>query len=596
MRLMRFSVSILITLSALTGCDKDTPADPVDTSVQDLSDGDNDGVTVEDGDCDDADANSYPGAQDSVGDGIDQNCDGTDGVDEDGDGWASVVSGGEDCDDSDFDTNPDAQDSFGDGGDQNCDGSDGTDSDGDGTASQASGGDDCNDNDATVYVGAADPYGDGADQNCDGIDGVDSDGDGWASSAGGGEDCDDSDPTAYPAVAQMEPLLCTHDADGDGYGDANALAPLDAGTDCDDADVAEYPGANEYCDGDDDDCDGEIDEPASVDAYTWYADGDADGYGDAALSQVDCYPISGYVLDASDCDDGDAATYPGADEYCDGADDDCDGDIDEDDSVDVSTWYADADSDGYGDSSVSDVDCDQPTGYVSDSSDCDDSDATLTPEDNDADGYSTCDDDCDDTDASLEPADIDGDGYSTCDGDCDDSDASLELDDADGDGYSTCDDDCDDSDSSLYPGACYQDYDVYIGYSDLVNLGSNCSTGNDEYNGCNGGDIGFEWTDSEGGVPTSIEVQFYRGINCNTSTVSAYTELNSVYSGSVSITADTCQCIPQPEVASLTLTDISGFTPSGTNTFMIEAVDQYNCDGLSENSSWGAYAIVSVYF
>ena len=40
-----------------------------------------------------------PSADDQVGDGIDQNCDGMDGVDADGDGYASVASGGDDCDD-----------------------------------------------------------------------------------------------------------------------------------------------------------------------------------------------------------------------------------------------------------------------------------------------------------------------------------------------------------------------------------------------------------------------------------------------------------------------------------------------------------------
>lgn len=40
-----------------------------------------------------------PSADDQVGDGLDQNCDGLDGVDADGDGYASVASGGDDCDD-----------------------------------------------------------------------------------------------------------------------------------------------------------------------------------------------------------------------------------------------------------------------------------------------------------------------------------------------------------------------------------------------------------------------------------------------------------------------------------------------------------------
>jgi len=51
-------------------------------------------------DCDDADPSVHPHAPDRVGDGVDQNCDGADGVDRDGDGHATVFSGGGDCDDT----------------------------------------------------------------------------------------------------------------------------------------------------------------------------------------------------------------------------------------------------------------------------------------------------------------------------------------------------------------------------------------------------------------------------------------------------------------------------------------------------------------
>ena len=56
-------------------------------------------MTVEEGDCDDTLASVNPYATDLVGDGVDQNCDGIDGTDGDGDGIASVQSGGTDCDD-----------------------------------------------------------------------------------------------------------------------------------------------------------------------------------------------------------------------------------------------------------------------------------------------------------------------------------------------------------------------------------------------------------------------------------------------------------------------------------------------------------------
>ena len=51
-------------------------------------------------DCNDGDTGVHVGAQDSVGDWVDDNCDGIDGVDGDGDGQASVGSGGKDCNDS----------------------------------------------------------------------------------------------------------------------------------------------------------------------------------------------------------------------------------------------------------------------------------------------------------------------------------------------------------------------------------------------------------------------------------------------------------------------------------------------------------------
>lgn len=72
----------------------------------------------------------------------------------------------------------------------------------------------------------------------------------------------------------------TEDGDGDGYS---------SDEDCDDADPAVFPGAFEHCDGIDNDCDAEIDEPLTwsfsdlVDAGVLELNGDARLSGDALL-------------------------------------------------------------------------------------------------------------------------------------------------------------------------------------------------------------------------------------------------------------------------------------------------------------------------
>lgn len=155
----------------------------------------------------------------------------------------------------------------------------------------------------------------------------------------------------------------------------------DVGTDCNDAAATINPAATEACDGVDNDCDGSVDESGG--STTFYADADSDTYGDLTVTSTACSMPAGYVTDSTDCNDSNAAVNPGATEVCDAldVDEDCDGFADDADgsATGLSTWYADADSDTYGDATVTDAACDRPVGYVADSADCDDADNGINP-------------------------------------------------------------------------------------------------------------------------------------------------------------------------------------------------------------------------
>ena len=295
---------------------------------------------------------------------------------------------------------------------------------------------DCDDNNPSINPSAADLVGDGIDQNCDGIDGQDADGDGLASIHSGGIDCDDQDSeTGAPTVVYM-------DADGDGYGAIhNALEECTVPNgfvtevgDCNDLDPTAYPSANEICDEVDNNCDGQIDEDV---LNTFYIDADGDGFGNPDYTTQDCEVPVGYSALGTDCDDGNPlANESTTAETCDGVDNNCDGQVDE---GLTSSWYADTDGDGYGDSSSILVACEAPQGYVTDNTDCDDDNAwayDISMAET-CDGYdNNCDGQADEGVTTTYYLDVDGDGqgnssltiesctqpagYASVAGDCDD--------------------------------------------------------------------------------------------------------------------------------------------------------------------------------
>ncbi|MFN0275316.1 MAG: MopE-related protein, partial [Chitinophagales bacterium] len=212
-------------------------------------------------DCDDYNSSINPGATEECNE-IDDNCNGEidEGVtvyayytDYDGDYFGpddglfyscyiinDLTTVGGDCDDYNYSVNPSVAEVCYNGIDDNCDGSIDEycdpDNDGDGYPQSM----DCDDNNFEINPGAYDDVCNGIDRNCDGM------------------------------VDLAPHILLYADADADGYGNdydynyfsvcALPTGYVEYGGDCDDDNSSVYPGAEEVCNGIDDNCDGTIDD------------------------------------------------------------------------------------------------------------------------------------------------------------------------------------------------------------------------------------------------------------------------------------------------------------------------------------------------
>jgi gliding motility-associated-like protein len=383
-----------------------------------FSDFDGDGITAEQGDCNDQDGNAGP-ASVELCNGLDDNCNNLidETFDTDNDGYTTCQN---DCNDNDLSVFPGASD-IDDGIDNDCDLQidENADADGDGVTPDEG---DCNDNLPGANPGALELC-NNEDDNCNGVvdEGFDFDQDMFTQCEG---DCDDSNAAINPAMIDFNDNIDNNcdgsidentDDDGDGISQAEG--------DCNDTNPNISPDAAEVCDGMDNNCNDAVDEGF---------DSDADGY----------------TLCEGDCNDALISVFPGANEVDDNLDNDCDGSIDE-------GFDEDADGDGY---SLTDGDCDDNSasinpGEIELCNAIDDNCNSFIDEgfDVDNDGYTICENDCNDSDSAINPGAVEVDD--SIDNNCDgviDNDSSI---DDDGDGLSEDEGDCDDTSISVGPDA-----------------------------------------------------------------------------------------------------------------------------------------------
>jgi len=205
---------------------------------------------------------------------------------------------------------------------------------------------------------------------------------------------------------------CT-DGDGDGYYvEGGECGPVD----CNDGSAAIRPGADDSsCNGIDENCDGYADDgyvatPTTCGAdfcyaegalscingtvvdtcvpkppVTVYADNDSDTYGSSTDTQEVCTLPSDYVMDNTDCNDGDASINPAAKDICDinhnVIDKNCN--ASDDTQSDCRDYCGDIDGDGYViDTLPADWNGFQSfiCNWIKDIGDCNDGDAAINPE------------------------------------------------------------------------------------------------------------------------------------------------------------------------------------------------------------------------
>ena len=414
-------------------------SDTDDDGLADCIDLDDDNDNVDDG-ADNCPLDYNPGQYDFDEDGLGNNCD----LDDDGDDDPDVLDcapleplayhgADEVCDGVDNNCNGQVDEGF---ADQDLDGmANCVDPDDDNDAQEDPV--DCDPLNANVYAGALEAC-DGLDNDCNGkVDEgfIDTDGDGDADctdvDTDGDGDPDTSDCQVFnPAIYHGAEEGCDGIdnncngqvdegfADGDKDGLANCVDPDDDNdgdlddSDCAPNDASMYNGGQEQCDGIDNNCNGKVDEG--------YPNFDGDGEADC----IDFDDDNDGDPDIVDCNPVNAEIHHDAQEICDGQDNDCNLLVDEPGAEGCSVFYKDKDDDGWGMANKFQCQCGPEGDYTATGpGDCDDSTWNINPE-----GSEVCnnsDDDCDgvtDNPGSLGCEnyfmDFDGDGYGSMEPSC----------------------------------------------------------------------------------------------------------------------------------------------------------------------------------
>lgn len=224
-------------------------------------------------------------------------------------------------------------------------------------------------------------------------------------------DCDDSRNMVHPGMIEQcstpyddncngdtndqNAYGCTlfyADQDNDGFGvtsDARCYCQPSGiyralvGGDCDDSNPNVNPGRQEDCNTpQDDNCSGSTNDEDALNCLDYYVDLDNDGYGQTFLSKCLCAPSGNYrALLPGDCNDNNPSIHPGMQEDCSTPhDDNCDGNTNELDALNCTTYFFDADNDGYGMTGSTQCRCAPLGNYRATlGGDCDDNNFAVNP-------------------------------------------------------------------------------------------------------------------------------------------------------------------------------------------------------------------------